>query len=125
MGAPQGIEIASASEFREFTSLSGSEAAISDQIFNFPNFQKNYVAVQLGRCKFIFDLIPPFESDVLGLYGKITESSNEFTDFENFEFKRLARPKRSPPCNHPGSVLLKRLPLYESLEMIRGRAAKH
>ena len=28
-----------------------------------------------------FDLASAFESDVLGLDGKITESSNEFTDF--------------------------------------------
>ena len=40
-----------------------------------------------------FDLTPAFESDVLRLDGKITESSNEFTDFENFEIERVARIK--------------------------------
>ena len=52
-----------------------------------------------------FDLTSAFESDVLGLDGKITESSNEFTDFENFEFKGVARPKTMSAmqaANHPG-----------------------
>ena len=40
-----------------------------------------------------FDLASAFESDVLRLDGKITESSNEFTDFDNFEFEGVARPK--------------------------------
>ena len=52
-----------------------------------------------------FDLTPAFESDVLGLDGKITESSNEFTDFENFEVEEVARPKTrdaTQAANHPG-----------------------
>ena len=75
-----------------------------------------------------FGLASAFESDVLGLDGKITESSNEFTDFEHFGVEGVARRKTisaMQAVNHPGSVLLKRIPLYESLEMIRGRAARH
>ena len=52
-----------------------------------------------------FDLTSAFESDVLGLDGKITESSNEFTDFENFEVEEVARPKTRnamQAANHPG-----------------------
>ena len=52
-----------------------------------------------------FDLASAFESDVLGLDGKITESSNEFTDFENFEVEDVARPKTisvMQPANHLG-----------------------
>ena len=52
-----------------------------------------------------FELTSAFESDMLGLDGKITESSNEFTDFENFEFERVARPKTisaTQAANHPG-----------------------
>ena len=40
-----------------------------------------------------FDLASAFESDVLRLDAKITDSSNEITDFENCKFKRVARPK--------------------------------
>ena len=40
-----------------------------------------------------FDLTAAFESDVLRLYGKITESSNEFTDFDNFDVGGVARLK--------------------------------
>ena len=40
-----------------------------------------------------FDLASAFESDVLGLDKKITESSNEFTDFENFEVEEVAHLK--------------------------------
>ena len=52
-----------------------------------------------------FDLTPAFESDVLGLDGKITESSNGFTDFENFEVEEVARGKTRDAmqaANHPG-----------------------
>ena len=52
-----------------------------------------------------FDLTPAFESDVLGLEAKNTESSNEFTDFENFEVEGVARPKTisaMQTVNHPG-----------------------
>ena len=52
-----------------------------------------------------FDLTSAFESDVLGLDGKITESSNEFTDFEHFEFKGVARGKTRDAMqavNRPG-----------------------
>ena len=52
-----------------------------------------------------FDLTSAFESDVLGLDGKITESSNEFTDFENFEVEGVARRKTisvMQAVNHPG-----------------------
>ena len=93
MDTPQGIEIASASEFHEFTSLGGSEAAISDQIFNFLNFQKTMLQSSSVAANSCFDLASAFESDVLGLEAKFTESSNEFTDFENFEVEEVARPK--------------------------------
>ena len=56
-----------------------------------------------------FDLTSAFERDVLGLEAKNTESSNEFTDFENFEVEEVARIKRATPCKRPitpGSVLL-------------------
>ena len=52
-----------------------------------------------------FDLTSAFESDVLGLDGEITESSNEFTDFENFEVEEVARGKTRDAMqaiNHPG-----------------------
>ena len=52
-----------------------------------------------------FDLTPAFESDVLGLDGKITESSNEFTDFENFEVEEVPRGKTRnaiQAANHHG-----------------------
>ena len=52
-----------------------------------------------------FDLTSAFESDVLGLDGKITESSNEFTDFEDFEVEGVARRKTmsvTQAVNHPG-----------------------
>ena len=75
-----------------------------------------------------FDLTSAFESDVLGLDGKITESSNGFTDFEYFEVEGVARPKTisaMQAVNHPGVCITLKLPLYESLRMIRGRAATH
>ena len=56
-----------------------------------------------------FDLTSAFENDVLGLDGKITESSNEFADFENFELKGSRALKRCPPYKRQittGSVLL-------------------
>ena len=52
-----------------------------------------------------FDLTPAFESDVLGLDGKITESSNELTDLDNFKVEGVARPKTihaAQAANHPG-----------------------
>ena len=52
-----------------------------------------------------FDLASAFESDVLRLDGKITESSNELTDFENFEVEGVARPKTisaTQAVNHIG-----------------------
>ena len=52
-----------------------------------------------------FDLTSAFESDVLGLDGKITESSNEFTDFDNFAFGWVARMKMNDATQaaiHPG-----------------------
>ena len=52
-----------------------------------------------------FDLTSAFESDVLGLDGKITDRPNEFTDFENFELEEVARPKTRDAMqavNHPG-----------------------
>ena len=52
-----------------------------------------------------FDLTPAFESDVLGLEAKNTESSNEFTDFEHFEVEGVARIKTRDAIqavNHPG-----------------------
>ncbi len=52
-----------------------------------------------------FDLTSAFESDVLGLDAKITESSNEFTDFEYFEVEGAARRKTKSAMqavNHPG-----------------------
>ena len=56
-----------------------------------------------------FDLASAFKSDVLGLDGKITESSNEFTDFENSEVEGSRAAKRATPYKRsitPGSVLL-------------------
>ena len=105
MGAPQGIEIASANEFHEFTSLSGSEAAISFEISKFSNFPKTMVQSSSAAANSFFDLAPAFESDVLGLDGKITESSNEITDFENFEVEGVARGKTRDAMqavNRPG-----------------------
>ena len=43
---------------------------------------------------------------MLRLDGKITESSNEFTDFEHFEVEGVARPKTmfaTQAANHPGA----------------------
>ena len=40
-----------------------------------------------------FDLASAFEIDMLGLDGKITENSNEFANFGNFEVEGVARPK--------------------------------
>ena len=71
----------------------------------FQIFEKVNVTVQLGRCKFIFRFDTGIRSDVLGLQRKITESSNEFTDFKHFEFKGVARPKTRDAMqadNHPG-----------------------
>ena len=73
----------------------------------FPNCSKNYVAIQLGRCKFIFR----FDTGIRKRRARmrITESSNEFTDFENFEVEGSRAQKRLPPCKRsitPGSVLL-------------------
>ena len=69
----------------------------------------------------LFDLTPAFESDALGLDGKITESSNEFTDFENVGFKLVARPKTisaMQSVNHPGvGITLK----TTALRVMRGR----
>ena len=105
MGAPQGIEIASAGEFHEFTSISGSEAAISLEILKFSIFPKTIVQSSSAAANSFFDLASAFESDVLGLDGKNTESSNEFTDFENFEVEEVARIKTRDAlqaANHPG-----------------------
>ena len=105
MGAPQGIEIASAREFHEFTSLSGSETARSMKMFNFSNFQKTMFHSSSAAANSFFDSTSAFESDVLGLDGKITESSNEFIDFKDFEVERVARPKTisaMQAVNHPG-----------------------
>ena len=52
-----------------------------------------------------FDLASAFESDVLGLDGKITDSSNDFTDFENFGVEGVARRKTisaTQAVNHLG-----------------------
>ena len=52
-----------------------------------------------------FDLTAAFESDVLGLDGKNTESSNEFTDFGNFYVEGVARintMSAMQAVNHPG-----------------------
>ena len=52
-----------------------------------------------------FDLTLAFESDVIRLDGKITESSNGFTDFEHFEVEGVARIKTRDAIqavNHPG-----------------------
>ena len=51
------------------------------------------------------DWTSAFESDVLGLDGKITENSNEFADFEDFEVEKVARIKTRDAmqaANHPG-----------------------
>ena len=58
-----------------------------------------------AAAKSFFDLTSAFESDVLGLDGKITENSNELTDFENFQVEEVARPKTisvMQPANHLG-----------------------
>ena len=81
MGAPQSIEIASAIEFHEFTSLSGSETVISMKISNFVIYPKMLLHASSAAANSFFDLTSAFESDVLGLDGKITENSNESTDF--------------------------------------------
>ena len=91
MGAPQGIEIASANEFHEFTSLSGSEGSFMTKFSFFQIFKKTMLQSSSAAANSFFDLTPVFESDVLGLDGKITESPNEFTDFENFEVEEVPR----------------------------------
>ena len=53
----------------------------------------------------MFDLASTFERDVLGLDGKTTESSNEFTDFDNFEVEGVApinTISAMQAVNHPG-----------------------
>ena len=52
-----------------------------------------------------FDLTSAFESNVLGLDGKNTERSNEFTDFHNSAFEGVARMKTrdvTQAVNHTG-----------------------
>ena len=105
MGAPQGIENAPANKFHEFTSVSGSETDISREMFNFPNFQISTFHPNSAATNSFFDLAAAFESDVLGLDGKNTERSNEFTHFENVDFERVARIKTifaTQAANHPG-----------------------
>ena len=72
----------------------------------FQIFKKTMLQSSSAAANSFFDLTPAFESDVLGLDGKITESSNEFTDFEKFEFERAARIKTTSAiqaANHPGA----------------------
>ena len=49
--------------------------------------------IRSAAANAFFDLTSAFESDVLRLDGKITESSNEFTDFENFKVQEVTRSK--------------------------------
>ena len=93
MGAPQGIEIAPASEFHEVRSIGGWEAAISLEISKFSIFPKTMVQSSSAAANSFFDLTSAFESGAIGLDGKITENSNESTDFKDFEVEGVARRK--------------------------------
>ena len=72
----------------------------------FQIFKKNYVAVQLGRCKFIFRCDIGIRKRRARIRRENDGGSNEFTDFENFEVEGVARLKTisaMQAVNRPGA----------------------